>query len=195
MGDGQKHERTSGDNLPSLDSTDCRGLPCNSADPESPVYCDGCVGRLEKRYTENEAVLAGNMEPLLQRLNMEHGHLEMYVKGGWVAMLMAGAFREMLGEAKNFVELEIVYDPKKPGEPTVPMNITVCRRDGKRPSHMIKEAEAKIAEAREAWIEVRSYCVAGSEVDHEKSCEAAQPYKGECDCFVPALDAALSVPR
>lgn len=43
MGSPQNRECAA---LPALDSTDCRGLPCNSADPKSPVYCDGCVRRL-----------------------------------------------------------------------------------------------------------------------------------------------------
>ena len=59
-------------------------------------------------------------------------------------------------------------------------------------AHASAKLRAQLAKAREAWRVVKDYVI--GDKDHDESCEAAQPYKGACDCGVAALDAALGRP-
>jgi hypothetical protein len=98
--------------------------------------------RYEAEVRRLSTLVEKSLDPRLLGIEAHNGMLEIGLKGG-AAQMLAAMFVQLLDErgAQNYVEVHFL-DPKHG-----PIDVTVQRRYGKRPTDKLREAEDLLREA------------------------------------------------
>jgi len=88
----------------------------------------------ESRLAHAEAVLSG--EPMLVDMGLTGDGMHIGVQH-WAVRAMAASFMQSLGEAPNYIEVEVIADKVDPPQKLI---VTIQRANGKRPAVIAREA-------------------------------------------------------